>query len=113
MRAQPVLEQVDDAATRKRRIDCKIGSSTGLHEERTGGIHLHHLTFALELPRHDGAAREPAPQTGMLEQVTRMPGATAAIKVVARGGCREALDARADRNSDHVFLQPFVVTDSC
>jgi hypothetical protein len=41
-----------------------------------------------------------------------MPGATAAIKVVARGGCCEALDARADRYRDHVFLQPFVVTDS-
>src|ERR1700722_6924136 len=113
MRAQPVLEQVDDAATRKRRIDCKIGSRAGLHEQRTGGIHLYHLAVALELPRRHGAAREAASQAGMLEQVAWVPGAAAPLEVVARGGCGEPLDARANRYRDHVFLQPFVVADSC
>src|ERR1700721_2952992 len=48
----------------------------------------------------------------MFEQVSWMSGAAAAIEVLARGGCREALDAGADRYCDHVFLQPFVVADS-
>src|ERR1700679_4373687 len=106
MRAQPILEQVDDAAARKRGIDCKICGCTRLHEQRTGRIQLHHLAVALELPRSHGATRESAQQTGVFEKVARMAGSAASIEVVARRGRGEALDAWANGNRDHVLLQP-------
>ena len=48
----------------------------------------------------------------MVEQIARMCRAAAPVEIGRRGGGREALLARADRNGDHVLLEPLVVADA-
>src|SRR5205807_10274699 len=50
IRAQPILEQVDDAAAGDCCIDSKVGCGTNTDDERTRRVHLHDLPVAFELP---------------------------------------------------------------
>src|SRR3977135_2428037 len=74
MRAQPVLEQTNDAGTGNRRIDHKINRSADAYQERPRGIDPYHLAVALEFPWRHRPAGEAAAQAGMLEKLPRVLG---------------------------------------
>ena len=58
MRAQPVLEQLDDADAGDRRIDAEIGRRPDAHDQRAGRLDLDDPALSLELPRRYRAACE-------------------------------------------------------
>ncbi len=112
MRAQPVLEKIDDAGAGECCRDCKIGGRPDLYEERSGRIDLHDLSVALKLPGRHCAAGEAAAQAGMLQQFARVMRPAVTIKIGGRCRSGEALDARPDRHRDHVFFQSLAVANS-
>src|SRR4051794_19124163 len=71
MRAQPVLEQSDDAGAGDRRVCQEIDGPTDAHDERPGRLDLHDLAVALELPGWRRSALEPA-QVAMRQQIARV-----------------------------------------
>src|SRR5690606_41979108 len=46
IRAQPIFEQVDDAAAGDCCINSEVGCSSGTNDERTARVHFHDLTVA-------------------------------------------------------------------
>src|SRR5580765_5537970 len=112
MRAQPLVEEADDADAGNRGIDGEIGRGADADEQWPRRLDPHHLAGALELPRRHRAAAEAAAQARMLEELAWMLGATAAVKVSGSRSRRKALRARTDRHGDHVLLQSLVITDS-
>lgn len=75
-------------------------------------LHAHLLSIALELPWRNRAAEEFPHQAGVLQQLARMRGHAAPRQVGRRARHREALRARADRDGDHVLLQPLAIADA-
>src|SRR5580765_8940744 len=112
MRAQPLVEEADDADAGNRGIDGEIGRGADADEQWPRRLDPHHLAGALELPRRHRAAAEPAAQARVLEELARMLGTTVAIEVGRSRSSRTALRARTDRHRDHVLLQSLVITDS-
>jgi len=108
MRAQPVVEEIDDADARNRGIDGEIGRVADAHQQWPRGLDLHHLARALELARRHRAAAKAAAQARVLEEFPRMLWTTAPIEVSGSRGRGKALRTRTDR---HVLLQSLVVTD--
>src|SRR5262249_50751881 len=112
MRAQPILEQIDDAGTGNRCVYGELDPSTDADEQWSRGVDAYHLAVPLELPGRHRPAAEASAQAGMREQLARVLGPTASIEIGGRGSGREALRARPDRHRNHVLLQPLVVADA-
>ena len=85
-------------------------AAAGADEQRPGGIDLHDLAVALELPGRHRAAGELAAQAGEVEQVARMLGPAVRVEIggrrprwrsAARAGrsARRSCPARAARHS--------------
>lgn len=67
VRTQPVLEEVDDAATGDRRVDGKVGRPSAPDDQRPCRLDLDDLVILLELPLRHRPEWETAAQTGMVE----------------------------------------------
>src|SRR5579862_7230808 len=108
MRAQPLIEEADDADAGDRGIYGEIGRGADADEQWPRRLDPHHFAGALELPRRHRAAAEATAQARVAEELARMLQTTVAIKVGGSRSSRKALRTRTDRHCDHVLLQSLV-----
>ena len=84
-------------------------AAPGCTNKRSGGVDPHHFAVALELPGRRRAWEARAGRRGRADREGAP--AAACIEITGRRGRGEALDARTDRDRDHVLLEPLFVAD--
>src|SRR5215813_2726890 len=93
MRAQPILEEIDDACPGDRCVDAELDRPADADKQRSRGVDAHHLAVTFKLPRWHRPAAEASAQAGVSEQLARVLGPTASIEIGGSGSSRKALDA--------------------
>ncbi len=112
MRAQPVFEQVNDAASCSSRFHHQVDGAGRLDQQRAGGIHGHCLFIALKFPWLHSAPPKAHAQAIVLKQLTWMFGAPAFVEVGRRSSSSETLHPGANRHRNHVLLKTFFIADT-
>src|SRR5258708_29278744 len=72
----------------------------------------HHFAGPLEIPGWHRPSGKLAAQACMREQVARVPGSPVRVEIGWRCSRSETLHAWADRDGDHVLLEPLVIANA-